>query len=266
MKKIALSLFVVAASGAYVWQQAGRAAPDDVLGMPAVSSEDTTGSILQPVSVPAETAPPPAAVRPALFVVNQPPAAPATSPADDQPLPAPVADAAPAPAPVAVDAAPSPDAAPQTDVAVAAEAQVPQDAPALAPVQPAPDPVDVPLPRPRPAFRQSSLGSLTPVSMTVAATNAAYKDGTYIGPVTDAYYGLIQIEAIVQGGRLTGVKVLKYPSDRRTSVYINRQALPMLRDEAVTAQSARVNIISGATLTSRAFIQSLGGALKQAKS
>ena len=93
-----------------------------------------------------------------------------------------------------------------------------------------------------------------------------YADGTYTGPVTDAYYGPIQIQAIVQGGQLTALKVLKYPSDRRTSVNINRQALPMLRDEAIRAQSANVDIISGATLTSRAFIQSLRGALKKASS
>ena len=93
-----------------------------------------------------------------------------------------------------------------------------------------------------------------------------YADGVYTGPTADAYYGTIQIQALVQGGQLTALKVLKYPSDRRTSISINRQALPMLRDEAIRAQSANVDIISGATLTSRAFIQSLRGALKKASS
>ncbi|WP_245486352.1 FMN-binding protein [Mesorhizobium sp. M7A.F.Ca.US.010.02.1.1] len=93
-----------------------------------------------------------------------------------------------------------------------------------------------------------------------------YADGVYTGPTADAYYGIIQIQALVQGGQLTALKVLKYPSDRRTSISINRQALPMLRDEAISVQSANVDIISGATLTSRAFIQSLRGALKKASS
>lgn len=93
-----------------------------------------------------------------------------------------------------------------------------------------------------------------------------YADGVYTGPPADAYYGIIQIQAIVQGGQLSALKVLKYPSDRRTSISINRQALPMLRDEAIRAQSANVDIISGATLTSRAFVQSLRGALKKASS
>ena len=99
---------------------------------------------------------------------------------------------------------------------------------------------------------------------TAKAASLGYVDGAYTGPVTDAYYGNMQIQAIVQNGRLAGIKVLQYPSDRRTSIAINRQALPMLRDEVIAAQSASVDIISGATLTSDAFIQSLGGALRKA--
>ena len=101
--------------------------------------------------------------------------------------------------------------------------------------------------------------------MTVAA-HTGYTDGSYTGPVADAYYGGVQVQAIVQGGRLAGINVLQYPSDRRTSVVINRQALPILRDEVISAQSANVDIVSGATLTSEAFHQSLGGALRQAMS
>jgi uncharacterized protein with FMN-binding domain len=99
--------------------------------------------------------------------------------------------------------------------------------------------------------------------MTVAA-HTGYTDGSYTGPVADAYYGVVQVQAIVQGGRLAGINVLQYPSDRRTSVVINRQALPMLRDEVISAQSANVDIVSGATLTSEAFIRSLDSALSQA--
>jgi uncharacterized protein with FMN-binding domain len=60
------------------------------------------------------------------------------------------------------------------------------------------------------------------------------------------------------------VDVLQYPADRRTSRSINAQALPMLESEVVRAQSDRVNIISGATLTSAAYLRSLNGALGQA--
>lgn len=104
-----------------------------------------------------------------------------------------------------------------------------------------------------------------PLSAPSAALAAStYANGTFSGPAVDAYYGLIQIQAIVEGGRISKLKVLKYPSDRATSVAINRQALPMLRDEVITAQSAKVDIITGATLTSQAFVRSLDGALRQA--
>lgn len=98
------------------------------------------------------------------------------------------------------------------------------------------------------------------------SSGGGYADGAYTGPAEDAYYGLVQVQAIVQNGRLVAIKVLQYPSHRRTSVFINRQALPALRDEVVKAQSADVDIISGATLTSKAFIRSVDAAMKQAKS
>ena len=105
-----------------------------------------------------------------------------------------------------------------------------------------------------------------PAASASGPAQAQYRDGAYTGPVVDAYYGLMQIEAIIKGGRLGSIRVLKYPSDRRTSVFINRQALPMLRDEVISAQSANVDIVSGATLSSEAFIQSLGAAMTRAQS
>jgi uncharacterized protein with FMN-binding domain len=95
--------------------------------------------------------------------------------------------------------------------------------------------------------------------------HGALANGTYTGPAINVLYGLVQIQAVVQNGRLISINVLRYPSDRRTSVRINNVALPMLRHEVVTAQSANVNIISGATLTSVGFIRSLYAALQQAK-
>ena len=92
-----------------------------------------------------------------------------------------------------------------------------------------------------------------------------YKDGTYTGPEIDAYYGYVRIKAVVQNGRIADVQFLEYPNDRRTSVRINTVAVPYLQREAISAQSANVNFISGATLTSEAFAQSLQTALRSAK-
>jgi uncharacterized protein with FMN-binding domain len=91
-----------------------------------------------------------------------------------------------------------------------------------------------------------------------------YKDGTYDGPVVDAYYGNVQVEAVIQGGKIADVQFLDYPQDRRTSRFINQQAMPWLSQEAVQVQSAHVDLISGATFTSEAFVQSLQSALDQA--
>lgn len=92
-----------------------------------------------------------------------------------------------------------------------------------------------------------------------------YADGVYTGSVADAYYGNVQVRATVQSGRITSVQFLDYPHDRGTSLFINSMAMPRLISEAVQAQSAKVDIVSGATDTSMAFQQSLGSALSSAR-
>ena len=100
---------------------------------------------------------------------------------------------------------------------------------------------------------------------SVVASNAGrYRDGAYVGDVVDAYYGPLQVQASVSGGRIVSVKTLQYPADRRTSQRINSQALPELQSEVIAAQNTRVDIVSGATLTSEAYIRSLKSALGQA--
>ena len=105
----------------------------------------------------------------------------------------------------------------------------------------------------------------TAAGSTPAATTAAYKDGQYTGQAADAIYGYIQVKATISGGKITDVQFLQYPNDRDTSVRINSQAMPYLKQEALAAQSANVDGVSGATDTSQAFIQSLSSALKSAK-
>ncbi|HVY35900.1 MAG TPA: FMN-binding protein [Candidatus Paceibacterota bacterium] len=105
----------------------------------------------------------------------------------------------------------------------------------------------------------------TPAPKTTPTSTGAFRDGQYTGLVADAYYGNVQVKAVITNGKLTDVKFLQYPNDRSTSVFINSQALPYLRQEAIQAQSAKVNTISGATDTSGAFRKSLADALTQAK-
>lgn len=106
---------------------------------------------------------------------------------------------------------------------------------------------------------------LTSGSGSVSSSQGTYKDGTYKGPEVDAFYGLVEVQATVQNGKLSNVQFLEYPNDRRTSVQINSIAIPYLQQEALQAQTANVDIISGATLTSEGFIMSLQSALASAK-
>ncbi|HUY85037.1 MAG TPA: FMN-binding protein [Candidatus Dormibacteraeota bacterium] len=96
------------------------------------------------------------------------------------------------------------------------------------------------------------------------STATTYKDGKYTGSTADAYYGYIQVLAVISGGKLTDVQFLQYPNDNPNSSYINSQAMPYLKQEALQAQNANVNVISGATLTSQAFVESLSSALNHA--
>ena len=101
----------------------------------------------------------------------------------------------------------------------------------------------------------------TPV---VTANIGKFKNGTYSGPAVDAYYGTVQVSATIQGGKLADVQFLQYPNDRSTSIRVNTHAMPILKSEAIQAQSASVDGVSGATATSGAFQQSLGAALATA--
>ncbi|WP_192248589.1 FMN-binding protein [Mesorhizobium silamurunense] len=263
MKQIALSLFVIASSGAYVWDQAGKLPDNDLVDTQGTANA-AEQNMLSPATppTPAGPAPAPAATlppAPQLNVLREPASRKTVEARKDTAA----TIAAAAPQPTLADRQPgvaqTPPPPPKPKVELPSANAAPPETPSFA-VTPA---VYIPIPQPRPVYPQAA-ARVIHTGMKLAAHG--YADGVYTGPAADAYYGIIQLQALVQGGRLTALKILRYPNDRRTSVNINRQALPMLRDEAISAQSADVDIISGATLTSKAFIQSLGGALRKASS
>ncbi len=92
-----------------------------------------------------------------------------------------------------------------------------------------------------------------------------YKNGAYTGNVADAYYGNVQVKAVISGGRISDVQFLQYPSDRQHSLELSNYAMPVLTQEAIQIQNSNVDIVSGATETSLAFRDSLASALSQAK-
>ena len=66
---------------------------------------------------------------------------------------------------------------------------------------------------------------------------------------------------VISGGKITSVKTIQYPNGHQQSVFINSQALPLLEQEVLQAQSAQINIIGGATFTSQGYAQSVQSAL-----
>ncbi len=130
---------------------------------------------------------------------------------------------------------------------------------------PAPTATDAPTAPAAPAQADAPAAPAAAKPAPAQASNGQYKDGSYTGPSVNAYWGQVQVRAIVQNGQIAKVDVLDYPADRRTSQRINSYAIPYLQQETIQAQSARVNIVSGATLTSQAYMQSLQAALNGAR-
>lgn len=92
-----------------------------------------------------------------------------------------------------------------------------------------------------------------------------YKDGVYTGDSADAFYGNVKVRAKIINGQIQSIDFIEYPNDRPRSVAINTQAMPYLKEEAIQAQNANVDIVSGATDTSQAFTASLQSALNKAQ-
>jgi uncharacterized protein with FMN-binding domain len=107
----------------------------------------------------------------------------------------------------------------------------------------------------------------TPLLPTATPQPSAgkFKDGEFTSDVVDTEYGPIQVKAYVSGSRLARVEFLQSPNDRENSRVINARAMPILEQEAIAAQSAQVDIVSGATSSSEGYITAMGQALAKAQ-
>jgi major membrane immunogen (membrane-anchored lipoprotein) len=86
------------------------------------------------------------------------------------------------------------------------------------------------------------------------------------GSTVQTRWGPVQVRITIKGGRLTDVTAVQYPTDNPRDQEINSYALPKLRTEALQAQSAHIDTVSGATYTSDGYRQSLQSALDSARS
>jgi uncharacterized protein with FMN-binding domain len=84
------------------------------------------------------------------------------------------------------------------------------------------------------------------------------------GSVASTQWGPVQVQVSLSGGKVTGVTMLQQTSGNPRDDQINSYALPILKQETVQKQSANIDMVSGATVTSTGYIQSLQSALDQA--
>ena len=104
-------------------------------------------------------------------------------------------------------------------------------------------------------------GSSNSRSSGSSATGGAQ---TYTGDTVQTQWGPVQVQITVSGGRVTEVTTLQHPSGNPRDEEINAYALPVLRESALSAQSADIDLVSGATVTSQGYVGSLQSALDQA--
>ena len=112
----------------------------------------------------------------------------------------------------------------------------------------------------------SSSGSSSSSTSGSSGSTSTAKSGTntVTGSVAQTRWGPVQVELTVSGGEVTGVQVVEYPNDNPHDQEINSYALPVLIQETLDAQSADIDMISGATVTSVGYQQSLQSALDEA--
>ena len=84
------------------------------------------------------------------------------------------------------------------------------------------------------------------------------------GSVANTQWGPVQVQLTVTGGTISKVTVLQYPNGNGKDQEINDYALPILTQETTDAQSAQIDMVSGATVTSNGYLESLHSALDQA--
>jgi uncharacterized protein with FMN-binding domain len=120
-------------------------------------------------------------------------------------------------------------------------------------------------PTPTPSASASASASPSPSAAPTPTPTPGLKDGTYTGQDYQNQFGDTQVRITISGGRITDVQAIQLPFDRPRSQEISQYAGPQLHDEVLQAQSANIDLLSGATYTSEAYAQSVQSALDQAK-
>jgi uncharacterized protein with FMN-binding domain len=95
-------------------------------------------------------------------------------------------------------------------------------------------------------------------------SNSSSAKKTYTGDVAQTEWGPVQVEITVKNHKITAVDLPQYPNGNPRDAQINSYAVPILVQETITAQSAKIDMVSGATVTSDGYLRSLQSALDNA--
>lgn len=106
-------------------------------------------------------------------------------------------------------------------------------------------------------------GTSSDTTTSPPAANSG-SSGTYTGAVESTHFGDVQVSITVTDGTISDVTPLHLTDSDGRSVQISNRAAPVLRQEVLSAQSASVQMVSGATYTSEAYLASLQSAIDQA--
>lgn len=103
-------------------------------------------------------------------------------------------------------------------------------------------------------------------STSSTSSNGEYKDGTYTGSAISTQWGDVQVQVTITSGKITNVIMLQSTSadGQGRSQMIDSQAEPTYISETKSAQSAKIQAVSGATVTYGGYTQSLQSALDKA--
>jgi uncharacterized protein with FMN-binding domain len=101
-------------------------------------------------------------------------------------------------------------------------------------------------------------------SAAASSASGSSSSGTVTGSVAQTRWGPVQVQLTVANGKITNVSVVQYPNSNGKDQQINARALPILISETIKAQSASIDMVSGATVTSDGYLTSLQSALDKA--
>lgn len=114
------------------------------------------------------------------------------------------------------------------------------------------------------AAPQSTSSTGTTSSSSGTTSTSTPGSATVTGEVVQTRWGPVQVQITVAAGKVTAATAVQQPSENGRDVAINARAVPVLDQEAVDAQSADIDGVSGATYTSDGYVTSLQSALDSA--